>query len=103
MNDPIHVLSVLQLSKRHLATLKEVSPRLIVQQHTIPTEEQWHLTFAKALSADTEILYTHTAPFDVRLTPNLRWVQVDSAGVNLLHNTSLWHSDIAITSANGVH
>ncbi len=55
------------------------------------------------LSPETEILYTHTAPFDVRLTPKLRWVQVDSAGVNTLYNTPLWKSDILITSANGVH
>jgi phosphoglycerate dehydrogenase-like enzyme len=55
------------------------------------------------LLPETEILYTHMAPFDLRLTPRLRWVQVDSAGVDLLHNTSLWKSDIPITSANGVH
>lgn len=103
MNNPIHVLSVLHLSEQHIAALRKVSSRLVVQQLTIPPNEQWPVEFAKVLSADTEILYTHTAPFDVRLTPNLRWVQVDSAGVNLLHNTALWHSDIAITSANGVH
>lgn len=107
MNALVHVRSVLHLSERHLAHLQSVSPRLVVQQHSISSEEQWlsasDQQFAEVLSPDTEILYTHTAPFDVRLTPKLRWIQVDSAGVNLLHNTPLWHSDIPITSANGVH
>ncbi len=107
MNEPVHVVSVLHLSERHLAQLRSVSPRLVVQQYALPLEEQWlraaDQQFTEVLSPETEILYTHTAPFDVRLTPKLRWVQVDSAGVNLLHDTPLWKSDIPITSANGVH
>jgi phosphoglycerate dehydrogenase-like enzyme len=105
MNELVHVLSVLHLSERHLAQLRSVSPRLVVQQHSISPEEQWVRASdqQKVLSPDTEILYTHIAPFDLRLTPRLRWVQVDSAGVDLLHNTPLWKSDIPITSANGVH
>jgi len=107
MYEPVRVLSVLHLSERHLEQLRSVSPRLVVQQHSISSEEQWlnasRQQLAEMLSPDTEILYTHSAPFDMELVPRLRWVQVDSAGVNLLHNTPLWKSDIPITSANGVH
>lgn len=107
MNEPIHVLSVLDLSEQHLARLRAVSPRLIVQQHSIAFAQQRQPgaaeLFAAALTPDTEILYTHTAPFDLNLAPKLRWVQVNSAGVDQLQNTPLWRSDIAITSANGVH
>lgn len=107
MYEPVHILSVLHLSERHLEQLRSVSPRLVVQQHSISSEEWWlsasSQQLAEIVSPNTEILYTHTAPFDLELVPNLRWVQVDSAGVNLLHNTPLWKSDIPITSANGVH
>ena len=106
MNERIHFLSVLHLSERHLAKLQAVSPRLVMRQYSLPSQEQWlrasEQQFAEILS-DTEILYTHTAAFDVSLTPKLRWVQVDSAGVNTLYGTSLWKSNIPITSANGVH
>jgi len=41
-----------------------------VQRYALPSEEQWlrapNQQFAEALSPETEILYTHTAPFDVR-------------------------------------
>jgi len=70
MNKPVHVVSLLHLSEGHLAQLRSVSPRLVVQQYALPSEEQWlrapNQQFAEALSPQTEILYTHTAPFDVR-------------------------------------
>src|SRR5207248_3014099 len=58
---------------------------------------------AEVLSPDIEILYTHRGDFDLQQIPGLRWVQVDSAGVDLLQGTTLWESELAITSANGVH
>lgn len=99
MEEQIRVLSVLRLSEQHLDYLRAVSPRLEITQHTITSEQD----FSNVLSEETEILYTHVAPFDLRMTPRLRWVQVDSAGVDLLHGTPLWKSAIPITSANGVH
>jgi phosphoglycerate dehydrogenase-like enzyme len=99
MDERIHVLSMLQLREQHLDYLRAVSPRLEITQHSIASDED----FSKVLSEETEILYTHTAPFDLGVAPRLRWVQVDSAGVDLLHSTPLWKSTIPITSANGVH
>src|SRR6266568_5410149 len=99
MSRVIHLLSVLQLSQAQLQRLQAVAPELDVQQRTLgPTQ-----SFAEVLSPDIEILYTHRGDFDLQQVPGLRWVQVDSAGVNLLQGTQLWESEIAITSANGVH
>lgn len=99
MSRVIHLLSVLQLSQAQLQRLQAVSPTLEVQQRTLgPTQD-----FAEILSPDIEILYTHRGDFDLQQVPALRWVQVDSAGVNLLQGTQLWKSEITITSANGVH
>lgn len=95
----IHLLSVLELSLAQLQRLQAVAPELVVQQRTLePTQN-----FAEVLSPDIEILYTHRGDFDLQQVPQLRWVQVDSAGINLLQGTQLWESEIAITSANGVH
>jgi hypothetical protein len=41
MNKPVHVVSLLHLSQGHLAQLRSVSPRLVVQQYALPSEEQW--------------------------------------------------------------
>jgi len=99
MSRVIHLLSVLELSQSQLQHLQAVAPELEVQQRTLgPTQ-----SFTEVLSPDIEILYTHRGDFDLQQVPGLRWVQVDSAGINLLQGTQLWESEIAITSANGVH
>ena len=104
-NQPVHVLSLLDLSERHLQQIREVSPRLVVEQHTLSGENNGSSeeTFAQLLSPDTEVLLTSAAPFSLDLTPNLHWVQLYSAGANHVIDTPLWKSDITITTANGVH
>lgn len=99
MSRIIRLLSVLQLNDAQLQRLQSVSPCVEIRQQPLSAQQ----SFSDVLTPDVEILYTHFGNFDLRLTPALRWVQLDSAGVNLLHNTPLWQSDIAITSANGVH
>lgn len=105
-SQPVHVLSVLNLSEQHLARLQAVSPRLVVRQKSL-ARNQAHLAisqeFAAVLSPEVEVLYTFTAPFELNMAPQLRWVQANSAGVNQLYDTPLWRSNIAITSANGIH
>jgi phosphoglycerate dehydrogenase-like enzyme len=107
MEKAVHVLSVLNLSEKHLARLRAVSPRLVVEQRSLSTEQGYRANpeeFKRVLSPEVEILYGHNAPFDLSLTPDLRWLQVNSAGVDFLRKTPLWHNDeITITSANGIH
>ena len=95
MSRIVHVLSVVQLSEKQLQRLRAVSPLLSVEQHTGRPEDM--------LTADTEVLYMVNGAFDLKQAPNLHWVQLESAGVNQLHNTPVWQSDVAITTANGVH
>lgn len=102
----IHVLSVLSLSEKHLARLQAVSPRLIVSQRTLSRDQTHRASaeeFAAVLTPETEVLYTHTTPFPLDQAPRLRWIQVNSAGIDLLYNTPVWQSEIAITNASGIH
>src|SRR5690242_5460367 len=99
MSREINPLSVLELSQAQLHHLQAVAQKIAVQQRTLGANQ----SFTEVLSPDTEILYTHRGDFDLQQVPGLRWVQVDSAGINLLQGTQLWESGITITSANGVH
>lgn len=106
-NEPVHVLSVLDLSEEQLERVRAVSPRLNVRQQSLSRNQRFKRPateqFAEVLTPDVEVLFTFMAPFELSQTPNLRWVQSMSAGVNQLYDTPLWHSEIAITSASGVH
>lgn len=53
---------------------------------------------------DATVLYSWLVPDTVPAeTPNLRWIQVPSAGVNHLRRLPLWESAITIVSSTGVH
>src|SRR5579859_2413458 len=95
MSRTIHVLSVQNLNEDQLQRLRSISPQLHIEQRSGSPEEM--------LTPETEVLYGSSGRFNLQKASSLRWVQVDSAGVNHLHNTPLWHSDITITSANGIH
>ncbi len=97
--EPINILSTLSFADELLERLRRVSPHLIVRQH-------------KAASADdvpplswsqVEVLYTFSAIPEFRQAPKLRWVQLHTAGANHLLGTSLWESDVSITTLSGVH
>jgi phosphoglycerate dehydrogenase-like enzyme len=101
-NQPVHVLSLISLSEHQLQQIQAVSPRLIISQRKLDPQTSTE-QLAHIFSPDIDVLFTNETPFPLDLTPRLRWVQVYSAGVNQLIDTPIWHSDIPITSANGVH
>jgi phosphoglycerate dehydrogenase-like enzyme len=109
VNDqPIHILSLLHLSEKHLDQIRAVSPRLVVKQRSTSPYRDRALRatadeFVSILSPEVEILCAFVTPFDLALAPNLRWVQTYLAGVDRLRDTPLWRSEIAITGASGVH
>ena len=57
-----------------------------------------------ALLADTDILLGFAPPRDiVKRAPNLKWLQVTSAGVDRLANFDIWNSEVIITGVSGIH
>lgn len=57
-----------------------------------------------ALLAETEVIYGLILPPGiVERAPKLKWLQTTSAGVDRLTQTDVWHSDVIITNASGIH
>jgi phosphoglycerate dehydrogenase-like enzyme len=99
MTDQIHVLCTEDLPADVLDKLRAVSPRLVIECRPARSAEE----LSAALTPETEILYGYRGDFDLARAPRLRWVQLQSAGINHVLDTPLWRSDVQITSANGVH
>ncbi len=98
----VNVLGTLRFDDDLLDQLRAVSPRLEVAQQTCRTAEE----VGAALTAHPgiEVLYTFNLPADVlALAPQLRWVQLHSAGVDHLLGSPLMDSDVAITTSSGIH
>jgi len=81
-----------------LARLGAVSPRLEVVQHTAAAVEE----VPAAVWQRVDVLYTGSTFPDAARAPRLRWVQLDTSGVDHVTYTPLWEADVAITTLNGV-
>src|SRR5579875_3841825 len=96
--EPIHVLSTMAFPEAWLDRLRAVSARLVVVQHPAETIDQ----APREAWERVEVLYTGGAVPDPAQAPRLRWVQLDTAGVDGVLHTPLWRSDVAITTLTGV-
>jgi phosphoglycerate dehydrogenase-like enzyme len=97
--ESVIVLSTLSFPDELLDRLRSVSPRLEIRQHNAASAQE----VPPHLWDEVEVLYTMTVVPDPSLVPELRWVQLHSAGVNHLRDTWLWDSDVTLTTVSGVH
>ena len=81
-----------------MARIRSISTELDVAQQTLP-DGRW----PDDKITDAEIYYALNGVPRPDQAPNLRWVQTHWAGIDSLLDTPLWNSDIAITSASGIH
>ncbi|MCB8941224.1 MAG: D-2-hydroxyacid dehydrogenase [Ardenticatenaceae bacterium] len=75
-----------------------MSTGLTIEQRTLPNgrwPDDW--------TTEAEIYYALGAVPPLTKAPNLQWVQTHYAGVDSLESSELWHSDLLITTASGVH
>jgi D-2-hydroxyacid dehydrogenase (NADP+) len=57
-----------------------------------------------ALLKNTDVIFGFIPPADIaHRTPNLKWFQATSAGVDRHIGTELWKSSVIITGASGIH
>ncbi len=94
--EPIVVTLAMDFSDEIVAELRELSPRLQIERH-FPT-------VAPDVIARTEVLYTTGYFPEPEQAPKLRWIQMNSAGVNhALHHPVVRAEDIVVTTASGIH
>ena len=98
MTEPVHYLSTLKFDPAWLADLRAVSPRLVIEQITA--------TAADEISDETwrsvEVLHTSAVFPAPGQAPRLKWVQLDTSGVDHLRELPIWAADTPITTIGGV-
>ncbi len=97
--EKVKVLSVHHFSEEQLDKLRAVSPRLVVEQRTVHNDQE----LEEVLDNEVEVLFTFFASFDPALAPRLRWIQLNSAGVDHILDAPIMESDVIITTASGIH
>lgn len=98
--EKVTILSQLKFSQAQLDKLQAVSPRLEVHQVTdTPFDD-----LPETLRDNVEILYTWGGlAEEAHLYPNLKWLQMHSAGIDNLFDAPVWQQDIIISNMSGIH
>ena len=98
MSEPerIFVTIAMDFSDEILVELREISPRLHIERHfpAVPLD----------VITRTEVLYTTGYYPQPEQAPKLRWIQMNTAGMNhALEHGVVQAEDIIVTSTSGIH
>jgi phosphoglycerate dehydrogenase-like enzyme len=96
--DEINVLITLPFPEELLERLKALSSRIQVSSHPVREVEE----IPQELLGDIEVLYTSRVIPELEDMPNLRWVQLHTAGVNQIAEHPVLRSDVQVTTMSGV-
>lgn len=92
----INVVVAIDFSDEILSLLRHVSPRLNIVRYfpTVP-DEVWQTA---------DILYTTSIVPEPHQAPRLKWIQLNSAGMeHVMHKPIITETDVKLTSASGIH
>ena len=98
VDSPIHVLSTMSFPDQWLDRLRAISPRLQIVQHPASAWDE----APPHLWESVEVLYSGAAYPQPTQAPNLRWLQLDTAGADGILQHPLWETDVTITTLSGV-
>ncbi len=95
-SERVLVTVAVDFSDEILSEVRELSPRLQIERHFPEVSHE--------VMARTEVLYTTGYFPEPEQAPKLRWIQVNSAGVNhALDHSIVQAEDIIVTTTSGIH
>jgi phosphoglycerate dehydrogenase-like enzyme len=94
----VHYLSTLSFADNWLDAVRAVSPRLVVEQ--IPAHEPDDIP--EDVWARVDVLHTSEVFPAPGGAPRLRWVQLDTSGVDHVRAEAVWTEPIELTTIGGV-
>ncbi|RKS72485.1 phosphoglycerate dehydrogenase-like enzyme [Motilibacter peucedani] len=94
----INYLSTMRFDEEFLAAIESVGDDVEVRQVSVSSAEE----IDDEVWAQVDVLHTGSVVCHPSRAPRLRWVQVDTSGVDHLRSEPLWDSDIPITTIGGV-
>jgi phosphoglycerate dehydrogenase-like enzyme len=87
---------VFEFTADHRAAVQALAPELEIVISAEPDPD-------KLDGTDVAVLVTEPVPRNLEKWPQLRWVQLLSAGSNHLKDHPIWQTNIAVTNGSGTH
>ena len=92
----IRVVAAIDFSDEIMESLREISPRLQISRHFPDVPDD--------VMAEAEVLYTVRHFPEPAQAPNLRWIQLNHAGVErTLSHTIVQRGTVVVTTGSGIH
>jgi phosphoglycerate dehydrogenase-like enzyme len=96
---PLHVAVTVEFPPSFIERVRSVDDRVVVHHH--PVEGSQDELPGPVLGA-AEVMYTSGVLPGPAAAPALRWVQLDTSGIDHVRASALWDSDVVITTLGGV-
>lgn len=95
---PLHVLVTLDFPESFLEKVRAVDGRVVLHHYPVTLAGDVPVP----VLAKTEVMYTSDVLPGPTAAPALRWVQLDTSGIDHVRPSALWDSDVALTTLGGV-
>ena len=95
----LQVLVTLDFPASFVAGLRAVDERVVVHHHPVLGVDD---EVPPAVLARAEVMYTSDVLPGRAEAPALRWVQLDTSGIDHVRSSPLWATDVVITTLGGV-
>lgn len=100
MDNPVNVLITLDINDKLVRRIEAISPRLQVTRQVVHAAAE----IPPDVWDEVNVLFTGSVLPDREMAPNLRWVQVISAGVDSFLDNALFEDrEVILTTASGIH
>lgn len=96
---PLNVVVTLDFPSSFLDQVRAVDESIVVHHHPLSGPDDQ--VPSKVLAA-AEVLYTGDVLPGRDVAPDLRWVQLDTSGIDHVRTSPLWERDVAVTTLGGV-
>lgn len=99
---PVHVLVTVDFPPDFLQRVRAVDPRIVIDHHPWSEDDAHAPQVPPEVLRRAEVMYTSAVLPGAGEAPALRWVQLDTSGIDHLTGSGLWHRDCVITTLGGV-
>lgn len=96
--EPVEVVVTLDFPQEFVDRVRAADSRIVVHHHPVADG----CALPASLLACAEVMYTSELLPGPDEAPALRWVQLDSSGIDHVRVTPLWDSEIVVTTLGGV-
>lgn len=99
---PVHVVITLDFPTPFLERMAALDPRLVIDHHPVGEGDDPAAAVPPEVLRRAEVMYSSMLLPGPDAAPHLRWVQLDTSGIDHVRGSALWERDVTLTTLGGI-